>query len=326
MLTYHMTGNKVSSTAVKGSSSSNKRDAQALQQQLAHSPQAHAPHFPPHSDELDGSLLIGQGGQTYRQQLSSHPFSILVFDLKSAGKWRILEGHQADVTAVSFHPSGTHVASYCARDGADGMHPTLRLWKLGESGLFSDLIHSHGKCVRTWPLIPCDLRAAVTHEQQIALNLKVVASHRRASTALKVDNASLTAPVSAMQAYQAQAAGHTPVIASPGPSPPVVTHEQLPSRPAPVRVVAASTAVTAATASASPSTPPRAAAGAPSAASAATHAPLSRSISCASIEDDVDDEASIIAGRMLGVRLGWKGDLLILTREDKSVTSFECKV
>jgi hypothetical protein len=174
-------------------------------------------------------------------------------------------------------------------------------------------------------LIPCDLRAAVAHEQQIALNLKVVASHRRASTALKVDNASLTAPVSAMQAYQAQAAGHAPIIASPGPSPPVVTHEQLPSRPAPVRVVAASTAA-AVVASASPSTPPRAAAGASSAASAATHAPLSRSISCASIEDDVDDEASIIAGRMLGVRLGWKGDLLILTREDKSVTSFECKV
>jgi len=312
-LTYHLTGSKKSSTAAKDS-----KDSPAS----ASTPPSVSPGVRS-SDDMDTGLLVGQGGQTYRPQRSGNPYSILVFDLKTAGKWRILEGHTADVTAVAFHPSGTHVASYCARDGPGGAQPTLRVWKLGESGLLSDLMHSHGKCTRTLMLTPCDLRAAVEHEQLNQLRARVTMHNRRASTLLCSDN---VVPVSsAAQAYAAAAAASPVATAVPS----VV--QELPSQPAPVRPVPVLQRIeddTSAGVDSPASAPPASASAAASSAAAAlpSSVPPPRSISCVGVDDEVEDAGSIVAGRLLSVHLAWKGNVLVLSREDGTTVSYEHKI
>ncbi|KAF0701388.1 Aste57867_8090 [Aphanomyces stellatus] len=66
---------------------------------------------------------------------------ILLYDLRMATKWRVLEGHTCSVGAVSFRKDGAMLISYGAREAM------VRWWNIGSSGLFT-LLKVQQSCVR----------------------------------------------------------------------------------------------------------------------------------------------------------------------------------
>ena len=65
---------------------------------------------------------------------------VLLYDVRTATKWRILQGHAAAVTCVAFSPAGDLVVSFCAAEAS------LRWWSAGSTGLFGFLGLS-GNCL-----------------------------------------------------------------------------------------------------------------------------------------------------------------------------------
>lgn len=76
---------------------------------------------------------------------------IIIYDLRTATKWRILEGHLAAVSAISFSPKGNILVSYSAEEDP----PTFRVWNTGVSGFFSSLLGIRGRCTKVHKLAPC---------------------------------------------------------------------------------------------------------------------------------------------------------------------------
>jgi hypothetical protein len=74
---------------------------------------------------------------------------VIIYDLRTATKWRILEGHAGNVSAVSFSPSGSALVSYCADEEP---LPTLRVWNTAIQGFFSSLLGSQGRCTQEFKL------------------------------------------------------------------------------------------------------------------------------------------------------------------------------
>mmetsp|Transcript_8231 Transcript_8231/g.19901 ORF Transcript_8231/g.19901 Transcript_8231/m.19901 type:complete len:468 (-) Transcript_8231:87-1490(-) len=64
---------------------------------------------------------------------------VLIYDLRTATKWRILQGHNGAVSAVAFAAGGDLVASFSAADS------TLRWWQAGSSTFFG-YFGLHGHC------------------------------------------------------------------------------------------------------------------------------------------------------------------------------------
>lgn len=79
---------------------------------------------------------------------------ILIYDLRTATKWRIIEGHSHDITAIEFSEDGTTIASYSSFEQPN---PSLRLWKTGSQGIFSSLLGTHGRCFKIIHLHPSAL-------------------------------------------------------------------------------------------------------------------------------------------------------------------------
>eukprot|EP00741_Cyanophora_paradoxa_P007309 tig00001098_g7069.t1 len=67
---------------------------------------------------------------------------IVIYDLRTATRWRVLEGHGGPITALALSPSGSTLASFSAHDH------TLRAWHTSRS-LFSML---RVDCIRTYSL------------------------------------------------------------------------------------------------------------------------------------------------------------------------------
>lgn len=70
-----------------------------------------------------------------KQRLALGTFDavIIILDLKTATRWKVLEGHEGPISALAFDSSGSVLASYSADD------LSLRLWKL-DSGLLSSIL------------------------------------------------------------------------------------------------------------------------------------------------------------------------------------------
>lgn len=64
---------------------------------------------------------------------------IVIYDLRTATKWRILQGHERPVTALAFAAGGDLLASFCNED------QTLRWWQAGSSSLLG-YFGLHGHC------------------------------------------------------------------------------------------------------------------------------------------------------------------------------------
>jgi WD40 repeat protein len=97
-------------------------------------------------------VSFNQATQRYAVGTANGPNSvIIVYDLRTATKWRVLEGHTGEVHAVSFHPKGLSLASYSATENP----PSVRVWSTGGGGFLSGLLGMEGKCTNSWPMLPC---------------------------------------------------------------------------------------------------------------------------------------------------------------------------
>lgn len=70
---------------------------------------------------------------------------MLVYDLRTATKWRILQGHEAAISSLAFSSAGETLASVSFTDR------TLRWWQAGYTGLFS-FLGLQGSCQHVTPL------------------------------------------------------------------------------------------------------------------------------------------------------------------------------
>lgn len=64
---------------------------------------------------------------------------VVVYDLRTATKWRILEGHTGEIAAVAFSKNGLKLASYSADN-------SLRVWQCDSTGFFSALLGNGSRC------------------------------------------------------------------------------------------------------------------------------------------------------------------------------------
>jgi WD40 repeat protein len=71
--------------------------------------------------------------------VGTHDGPIAIYDVRTSAKWKILEGHTGNVTALAFDSKGNMLASYSAVD----LH--VRLWKVGNTGFFSTIMGGTGK-------------------------------------------------------------------------------------------------------------------------------------------------------------------------------------
>jgi WD40 repeat protein len=76
---------------------------------------------------------------TQRLAVGTSAGVVIIYDLRTATKWRILQGHEGSIAAVAFAAGGELVASYSAADC------TLRWWQAGSSSLLG-YFGLHGHC------------------------------------------------------------------------------------------------------------------------------------------------------------------------------------
>jgi WD40 repeat protein len=86
-----------------------------------------------------------RGLTTLRSHQNSQRFAvgtvesqIIIYDLRTATKWRVLEGTEGAVSAVAFEKEGERMASYCASEHA------VRIWATRSPGLFGNLLTIRG--------------------------------------------------------------------------------------------------------------------------------------------------------------------------------------
>jgi len=72
--------------------------------------------------------------------------AIVVYDLRTATKWRILSGHTRSVSAVAFAEGGDVIASYSSQESC------VKAWRSGSSGVLGGILGIQGDCIRTVPL------------------------------------------------------------------------------------------------------------------------------------------------------------------------------
>ncbi|GMF24969.1 unnamed protein product [Phytophthora lilii] len=80
--------------------------------------------------------------ETQRMALGTMEAVIVIYDLRTATKWRVLDGHASAVSAVRFRSDGQVLVSYAARDGS------VRWWNSGNAGLFGGMLKMHQSCLK----------------------------------------------------------------------------------------------------------------------------------------------------------------------------------
>jgi len=75
-----------------------------------------------------GFVSFHQDSQKYA--VGTQTGTVVVYDLRTATKWRILQGQTGPITAAAFDPGGKKVASYCYEES------TIRVFQAGSYGMF----------------------------------------------------------------------------------------------------------------------------------------------------------------------------------------------
>eukprot|EP00929_Paragymnodinium_shiwhaense_P029630 TRINITY_DN16933_c0_g1_i3.p1 TRINITY_DN16933_c0_g1~~TRINITY_DN16933_c0_g1_i3.p1 ORF type:complete len:1549 (+),score=322.84 TRINITY_DN16933_c0_g1_i3:38-4648(+) len=73
---------------------------------------------------------------------------VVVYDLRTATKWRIMEGHTGAIAALAFSKDGAKLCSYSAQDSS------IRVWQCGSQGFLGGLLGSSARCVHQQTLPP----------------------------------------------------------------------------------------------------------------------------------------------------------------------------
>jgi hypothetical protein len=68
---------------------------------------------------------------------------IIIYDLRTATKWRLLEGHSGSISALCFDDQGKYLSSYSAEELC------VKIWLTGSSGFFGGIFGLHAKCIMT---------------------------------------------------------------------------------------------------------------------------------------------------------------------------------
>jgi hypothetical protein len=87
---------------------------------------------------------------------AEHKNVIVIYDLRTATKWRMLDGHNGNISAIAFNQDGSCLVSYSADEKPA---PTVRAWNTAVSGFFSSLLGIQGRCTRVWKLKPAQVPA-----------------------------------------------------------------------------------------------------------------------------------------------------------------------
>jgi len=85
--------------------------------------------------------------QTTQRLAVGGGITIQIYDLISATRWHVLEGHEQTIGAISFSETGQRLCSYSINDGV------VKLWKKS-SGLFAGFFGSNFQCAKTINLKP----------------------------------------------------------------------------------------------------------------------------------------------------------------------------
>ena len=64
---------------------------------------------------------------------------IILYDLRTAVKWKVLEGHKGPISCMNFDNQGKYLASFSVGDSS------VRIWKIGTTGFFSSILGMQGK-------------------------------------------------------------------------------------------------------------------------------------------------------------------------------------
>lgn len=86
-------------------------------------------------------VAFHQTSQKFAVGTSDGP--IVVYDLRTATKWRILEGHTGAIAALTFSQDGSKLGSY------SGQECTVRFWQCNQNGFFGGLLGTSGRCLKT---------------------------------------------------------------------------------------------------------------------------------------------------------------------------------
>ncbi|EQC30401.1 hypothetical protein SDRG_11976 [Saprolegnia diclina VS20] len=103
---------------------------------------------------------------TQRLAIGTMEGVVLLYDLRTATKWRVLDGHTTALSAVLFRKDGAMLVSYAAREAS------VRWWNVTAGGLLS-LLKVQQSCVRQLQLAPL-----TQHLQRPAELHKVIQSCR----------------------------------------------------------------------------------------------------------------------------------------------------
>jgi len=76
--------------------------------------------------------------------------AIVIYDLRTATKWRVLKGHKGRITALEFNAKGDSLVSYAGYENPS----TLRVWALGSDGFISTILGNKHRCVKVVELTP----------------------------------------------------------------------------------------------------------------------------------------------------------------------------
>lgn len=79
--------------------------------------------------------------QTQRYSVGTADAVIIIYDLRTATKWRILNGHKKALSALAFTSSGEMIASYSAEESC------AKAWKAGSSGMLGGILGIQGRCL-----------------------------------------------------------------------------------------------------------------------------------------------------------------------------------
>ncbi len=69
---------------------------------------------------------------------------IIIYDLRTAAKWRILDGHKGSISCISFDKNGKFIASYSGDDS------TVKIWKVGSTGFFGSMLGMSSKYYKSY--------------------------------------------------------------------------------------------------------------------------------------------------------------------------------
>jgi WD40 repeat protein len=85
---------------------------------------------------------------TQRYAVGTVDAVIIIYDLRTATKWRILNGHTKALSALAFLPSGDTLASFSAEERC------AKAWKAGSSGMLGGILGIQGRCLSSVQLPP----------------------------------------------------------------------------------------------------------------------------------------------------------------------------